>query len=571
MKPVAILLPIVLLTGCATTGAQRDAAPAAPSPAAAAPTPSAPPAPQEGDLLFNLMLADIATQRGDYKTAVEFYTAAARETGNAQLAQHAARAALFGQNLDAAIPAAEVWRDLDPADPDPYQLLAILHLERGDAGAARQNLRELLARGDFSTSADYINLARFLSREGARESLMMMMDELLAARPDDSEAMYAYIVVAVRVEALEQAARVSKQLVAARPDWPEAVLAHAQVLELQEDRPAAVTALSAYLDRHPDSRDVRLARARLRVDLKDYTGARADFERLYRDRPDDADALLALALVDLQLEDTKAARKRLLSLAELPGQTDRAHFYLGRVAEAADDRRGAIGWYEQVRDGEHRLDAVVRRAELLALLGELEAARKLLHAESADDQATHARLLLAETNLLVEAGRYAAAEQVVNRGLAQYPDDIDLLFARSLVLDKLNRLAAMEADLRRILALDPDNAHALNAWGYTLADRGVRLEEAHELIQRALKLAPDNPYILDSMGWVLHRMGRSEEALAYLRRSLAMLPDAEVYAHLGEVLRALGRTDEARATVAKGLESDPQDLRLLGIQRLLSP
>lgn len=577
MVLTTVMAGAALLGGCATavTPAGSAAGPAGGVADTAAITPATPtaavPPPREDDLLYNLLLADIAAQRGDHKTAVQYYTAAARATADPRLAQRAARAALFAQDVDAAIPAAQVWRELDPEDPDPYQLLAILHLQAGNLDAARENLRELLGRGRFSTTADYINLARYFGRDGARDSMLVMMDEVLAARPDDPEALYAYVVVAVRMEALDQAERAAARLVELRPDWADAVLARAQVLELKGDRAGAIALLGDYLRRRPDEREARLARARLLVDLKDYAGAHAEFQTLHRTKPDDADSLLALALVELQMENAGAALDHLKQLATLEGQADRAHFYLGRAAESAKDTAAALKWYGQVRGGEHRLDAVIRQAELRAEDGDLDGARAVLRAEPAEDQATHARLLLTETNLLLDAGQPTQAEQVINAGLAQYPDDIDLLFARSLVLDKLNRLAAMEDDLRRILALDPDNAHALNAWGYSLADRGLRLEEARDKIARALELAPDNPYILDSMGWVLHRMGRSEEGLVYLQRSLDALPDPEVYAHIGEVLRSLGRTQEARAMIAKGLESSPHDTRLLGVQRQLMP
>ncbi|HEX2797524.1 MAG TPA: tetratricopeptide repeat protein, partial [Immundisolibacter sp.] len=190
-------------------------------------------------------------------------------------------------------------------------------------------------------------------------------------------------------------------------------------------------------------------------------------------------------------------------------------------------------------------------------------------ASESDDNRT--RLLLAQSDLLLQGNRALQAEALINEALAQEPDSMDLLFARSMVLDKLNRTAEMEQDLRRILEIDPKNANALNAWGYTLADRGERLDEAHTLISRALEQSPDNPYILDSLGWVLFRKGDLVGAESYLRRALSLLPDAEVYAHLAEVLHAQGRTDEARKVLAEGLDKSPKDARLLGVQSKLDP
>ena len=123
--------------------------------------------------------------------------------------------------------------------------------------------------------------------------------------------------------------------------------------------------------------------------------------------------------------------------------------------------------------------------------------------------------------------------------------------------------------MRAILARDPNNATALNALGYTLADRTDRHEEALRLISRALELDPGEPAIMDSMGWVLYRTGRYEEALDYLTRAYAEFPDPEVAAHLGEVLWVNGDTDAATQVWQGALLKDPNHKILLStLERL---
>jgi Flp pilus assembly protein TadD len=106
------------------------------------------------------------------------------------------------------------------------------------------------------------------------------------------------------------------------------------------------------------------------------------------------------------------------------------------------------------------------------------------------------------------------------------------------------------------MVLKPEHAHAYNALGYSLADRGLRLEEAKALIQRALELTPGDPFITDSLGWVEFRLGNNDEALRLLQKAYATRPDAEIAAHLGEVLWAMGRQDEARRIWAEGRNRD---------------
>ncbi|MCB1848460.1 MAG: tetratricopeptide repeat protein, partial [Halieaceae bacterium] len=139
----------------------------------------------------------------------------------------------------------------------------------------------------------------------------------------------------------------------------------------------------------------------------------------------------------------------------------------------------------------------------------------------------------------------AAALAVINEALQQMPDSTALRYARAMLAEELGDLALLESDLRRIIAEEPDNATAMNALGYTLANRTRRYEEAYGLISQALALQPNEPAIMDSMGWVLYRMNRNEEALDYLARAYAAFPDPEVAAHLGEVLWVSGDTGKA--------------------------
>ena len=158
---------------------------------------------------------------------------------------------------------------------------------------------------------------------------------------------------------------------------------------------------------------------------------------------------------------------------------------------------------------------------------------------------------------------------VLDAALGSYPEQADLLYARAMVAERIDRLDLLERDLRAIIARDPNHAEALNALGYTLADRTDRHREALELVERALALEPDEHHIVDSMGWVLYRLGRHEEAAEHLRRSYEGEPDPVVAAHLGEVLWTLGRQEEAREIWESALEDAPDNEVLLEtIERL---
>jgi outer membrane biogenesis lipoprotein LolB len=129
----------------------------------------------------------------------------------------------------------------------------------------------------------------------------------------------------------------------------------------------------------------------------------------------------------------------------------------------------------------------------------------------------------------------------------------------------------MEKTLRIILKKDPNNINSLNALGYSLADRNIKLTEAYDLILKAHKLSPDDAFILDSLGWVNFRLGKTSLALTQLQDAFRMKPEADIAAHLGEVLWVLGRPLEAEAAWRQGELIDANNATLKETIRRLKP
>ncbi len=355
------------------------------------------------------------------------------------------------------------------------------------------------------------------------------------------------------------------------PDDLTAVLLYAQTLQSQGKSAEALEHLSAALSRRPDDAGLRVAYGRLLVSAKRYDEAVGEFQRVVDRNPENGEARYALALLLLQTERLDEAEQQLRALATRNTRQTSARFYLGQVAETRGRLDEAISWYRQVEQGEHFVDAQVRLGVLLARQGRLEQAREQLQSVETANARDRVRLYLVEAELLTDAGRPQDALAVHNLALEEFPEDADLLYARAMVAERLDRLDLLEADLRAILSRDPSHVQALNALGYTLADRTDRYAEAYELIAKALAQRPDDYYILDSMGWVLYRLGRPAESIEYLRRAADRSDDAEVAAHLGEVLWVLGQQAEARQVWEAALQRDPGNKRVLEVMRRLAP
>ena len=190
-----------------------------------------------------------------------------------------------------------------------------------------------------------------------------------------------------------------------------------------------------------------------------------------------------------------------------------------------------------------------------------DALRKLQSDATAEDDTRRDAYLL-EAELRQKDGENAAELDVYARGLAAFPDDPALLYARALMWERRDDIPRAEADFRRILVSDPEDVNALNALGYTLADRTTRYAEALELIDRARAAEPDSAAIIDSYGWVLYRLGRNDEALVELRRAFSLQKDPEIASHLGEVLWVTGRKEEARRYFEEARKLDPENRSL---------
>jgi len=276
-----------------------------------------------------------------------------------------------------------------------------------------------------------------------------------------------------------------------------------------------------------------------------------------------------LYLQDKRLEDAERSFRR---LAKHSDNDDDAHYYLGRIQEERDNPKKAGIHYQAVHDGDNYFDAQVRMALILARQDRIEEARRHLDRIGTKNQQQKTMLVQAEAELLIEEKRYEDAMEAYDKALGKQGYNSELLYSRAMLAEKMDRLDILEADLRRILEKEPENAQALNALGYTLADRTDRYREAYELIKKAMEISPGDYYILDSMGWVLYRQGKLDKAVEYLRRALAIRNDPEIAAHLGEVLWVKGDKEGAREVWETALQETPDDRKLLDvIERFNNP
>ncbi len=517
------------------------------------------------DLVYAALVAEVALQRDDYDAAFEHFLSAAKLAAESSLAERAVRSALNAERPEAARQALDLWTELEPDAPKAHQLSAFLALESGQRAMALESLQRVIELGGVPGQG-YMQAAQILGRLPDPSERLALMRELVAAldADHDPDAQFALATLAAAAGEDETAAQLAARAAALRPGWTDPQLFQVRLLVSREQPEQAQEVLEGYISQQPDDSELKLMKAQLHMDADESEQALAVFDELLERTPDRPDILFAAAVLSLEIKDWESARDYLESLRRLDERPNDVAFLLGQVEEQTDNPEAALALYEQVR-GQNRTNAQVRIARLHAKAGDLARAREQFQQLRDQYPGQTSAFYLIEAEMLRDQSLEQEALGVYDLALSEDPDNADLLYARAMLSVGLGRVEALERDLRRILIADPDHVDALNALGYTLADRTDRFDAAESLIERALQLRPDDPAILDSMGWILYRKGEPEAAEDYLRRALGHGFDAEIAAHLGEVLWALERQDEAREVWRHALEEAPEHEYLLRV------
>ena len=562
---VALPLLAVLLSACAQTPQKHaDGTKAKPTVTAAKlpEQPRQPPLPNQeltSETLYRFLIGEIAGQRGRLDVATQAYVEMAKKTRDPRIAQRATEIALFARAQDQALEAAKIWLAADPESVRAQQAVTALLVNANKLDDAKPYLEKLLRDEKENVGQAFLQLGGLLSRANDKKAALKLVQELATPYPGIAEAHIAVAQAAMAADDIDLAAKEADEAVKLRPDWELAALVKGQALQRRSNA-EALAYWKSYLKQNPQAKDVRLNYARLLVNDRNYEEARQEFERLGKDFPQNPDVTMAVALLAIQLKDYDAAEKTLKrALAQNPKDADTVRMYLGQVDEERKQYGEAKRWYTEVSRGEQFIPAQVRYAGVVAKEGDLPGARRYLQQLPVQNNQQRVQLIQAEAQLLRDQNQYQEAYDLLGKSLEKLPNYPDLLYDYAMVAEKVNRIDVLEANLKKLIVIKPDHAHAYNALGYTLADRTERLKEAEDYIDKALKLAPDDPFILDSKGWVLFRRGQTKEALVYLRKAFAERPDPEIAAHLGEVLWAQGQKDEAEKVWRQALQENPDN------------
>ena len=519
------------------------------------------------DTLYDLLVGDVALGRNQFEIALDNYSRQARLTADKEVIALAHRIAEYVRDQAVQMEMALLWADTSPDDPEAHKAALEAYLKQGDAQTALTHASWL-----YQYHNDLDSLLLVTTTFDSPSQIASLIDSVKKLPFSQEKQAITHLLTAVleqKIGQLKDAERNARAFLASVPADQRGLLLLSQLLHQQNRSDESIELLIDALKDKPNNRPLRLQYARF---LATNTPKKAitQFEILRDDNPKDQEVNFLLALMQLSHGDITDAENLFEQASAKPSLRSDAQYHLGAISEQKGDISGAMSHYTQVRFGRNYIAAASRLSALLAKHRSMSQAQQYLQRMRSSQPTQAVILFQVESNLLLNAQKPSQALVVLSSGLDYFPNDPQLLYARSMVAEQQDDFVLAEQDLRAILAQDQNNATVLNALGYTMILHTDRREEAFELITKAYQLEPKDPSIIDSMGWALFKLGKTEQALDFLKQAFEIMPDPEIAAHLGEVHWTLDNRKDASIIWQQGLQSTPDHKGIINTMLRLS-
>lgn len=522
------------------------------------------------DTLYDLMVAEIAAQRNQFTITLLNYIQQAHMTRDPDVIKRAINASQYTKDIEAIKEMALLWAEVEPENLSAHQLLAYQYFYAKDYPTAVEQLEKILELGG-DPRIDSLALGSHSLPEAEKREILDLFEQLYTRFPKHYQLPYSIAFMHKLLKEFDQGLIALEPVFELAPNFSAASVLKTNLLYEVGKVDEAIKFADDAFDKFPSDHNLGRLYASMLVESKQLDEAEDVFESLIEQYPQAPSLKLSLGLVKLENNKIEPAKVIFHELMAEGLHHNEVHFYLGRIADQQKKIDEAIKHYKKIKESPNYDAAIERVSFLLAQDDKIDEMINYLTELRAKEPGKLKMLWLLEVKLLSLTKNKERMNESLNQAIQDLPEDEQLRYARAMNLEAEGDLAGMEADLRKILELTPDHAIALNALGYTLADKTDRLKEAFELIQKALNLEPDNPAIQDSMGWVLYKLKQPEEALYFLLKAFQGYQDGEVAAHLGEVLLALNQKTEAYEIWGTVLNKYPEHPVLLETIKRLAP
>ena len=512
--------------------------------------------------LFMLLTAEIAGQRGQYEIALEGYLEAARQVNDARFAERAAMIAMYIKDEKKLSESVQLWLKQEPNSLSARKLAIISALRMSDKSLAIKNISEYLKKAPADFEKALLEVASNMQKPSKVQFIFDMLEEVAAESVDKAMVYFVQSVIAMKMNNLELATTKIQQALRVQPNWERAVLLQAQVAVVAGNNLIAISVLKNALHINPSDLAYKKLLAQVFVRNRNYAESVQVYKEIVKQDATDLESQMALGLIYLQTDQDALAQHVFKKLVTDKQWQEQAYFYLGKLAEKKGFYAEAIDWYDQVAGEPFAFDAAAAVVMVLAKEKQYSKVEVRLQALLQKYPKQQVKITLLHAEIYNQQKKYQEAYDILSAVLVNAPNDNDLLYTRALVAERLNKLDIVESDLSKVLQSNPNHLEALNALGYTLANKTRRFEEAEKFLLQALDLAPEEPVILDSYGWLQYKLGHLAKALVYLQKAYAKEKENEILVHVVEVLWESGRKEEARRLFKEAIRVSPKDTYL---------
>ncbi|MGV0952858.1 MAG: hypothetical protein ACOYBR_00945 [Fluviibacter sp.] len=537
-------------------------------------------------VVFEVVLAELALKRNKPQIAMAAYADLALKYKDAEIFQRALEVAAFNRQPELMLEIARLWVQSQPDSPEALNALGNILILLGRYNDAQPVVvRYFGALPEEQRPQEYLRLTQKFPAQADPNRVRLLIDAATSTNLSLHEAQLARAQAAWRAGDEAAALESVRQARKIKPESEAGVLLNAQILAKRSPE-SVIPMFADYLARYPHAGMVRALYAQQLLEAGRLPEARAQIERLIDQTDAAPESLFAAAAVAMQVRDPALAIQALNRLLQIDS-VDKSiiQYNLGLAYETQSDLAGgqtggahkvggdamaeseAIMHYTQVRSGEYYVSARLRAASLLARQGNMSGARTLLQSTPSADPAIRAELVIGEAGLVSDSGDKAGAMRLVEQALHKDPKSIVLRYELGMMAERAGKLDFFERSMREVIKRDPKYAQAYNALGFTYADKNIRLKEARVLIEKALSLSPNDPFILDSMGWLSFREKNYNVALDYLNKAAALRADPEIIEHQIAVLLAMGRQADAQNILRAGLQQFPDNAGLQALRK----
>lgn len=518
------------------------------------------------EVLYLLMAAELAGQRNQYDLALDAYLQAAKRVDDPRIAERAVKIGLFLKDERRTQEALAIWLAKDGKNLSARKFALLIAIKNANQAVAIENIKALLDEDPAGFEAGLLELVKLFEKEGRVGFTYDALNQVASQIPEQANILFVQAVLASMLPDLQLAQEKISRVLELQPDWNRAIIFQAQLAGRLGDLPQAKRFLEKAIKLAPDDLVLKRMLVEVLVNIDAIDDAVRLCQNILEQKPDDPETLMSIALIYLQQNQLDKGEVYLEKLVLNPDWDDQAVFYLGKLEQQRKHFDKALSWFDRVLEGRFAFDANMSAIAILLNNSRAdEAQHRLLKIEERFPE-QHLRILMLKAEILSQQGDQQAAFNELTVALREAPENADVLYARALIAEKLNKLDVLEADLLKILDKHPNDVRTLNALGYTLTDKTDRYDEADRYLQKALQLQPDEPVVIDSFGWLLYKKGLPDRALPYLKRAYEKQPENEIASHIIEVLMALGEKKQAKDLYDQIHRRSPQDEFVLRIK-----